>query len=413
MDIPAMLRQIAAGDLHAAIATIKRDIALPAVLGRICPAPCEKICRRGQLDQPVSICLLKRFAADADFVSSKPYDPPCSAASGKHVAIVGAGPTGLAAVYYLRQHGHACTIFDEKELPGGRLCDLPEKDLPREVLNLEIATIMRLGLTLQMGIRQDFAKLADFQKQFDAVLLACGATAREQAIQAKMPVSQRGLEADLQTYATPLGKKIFAAGNAVRSKAMVVRSVADGKEAAYAIHQFLSGQKVTGWPRAFNTKIGRMSGEELTRFAADSHSGPRRDPAEGLSAGYSLQEGQEQASRCMHCDCRGVQTCKLREYATRYDADPHHFAVRRRLFESDAQHPEVVYESGKCIACGLCIQIAAAAGEPLGLTYVGRGFDVRVSAPFHQSIAQALTQAAADCVAACPTGALAFKNKPA
>ena len=93
MEIPLMLAQIAAGNLRGAIATIKRDIALPAVLGRICPAPCEKGCRRGTRDAPVAICLLKRHAADVDLASETPYLPERRAATGKHVAVVGAGPS--------------------------------------------------------------------------------------------------------------------------------------------------------------------------------------------------------------------------------------------------------------------------------------------------------------------------------
>ena len=74
------------------------------------------------------------------------------------------------------------------------------------------------------------------------------------------------------------------------------------------------------------------------------------------------------------------------------------------------QHPDVIYEPGKCIDCGICIEIATQAGEQLGLTFVGRGFDVRVAVPFEATLAEGLRQAAAQCVAACPTGALAFKD---
>ena len=81
------------------------------------------------------------------------------------------------------------------------------------------------------------------------------------------------------------------------------------------------------------------------------------------------------------------------------------------MFQQDARHAEVIYEPGKCIDCGLCIQIAAAAGEPLGLTFVGRGFDVRVAVPLDRSLAEALSKAAAECVAACPTAALAWKSE--
>ena len=97
MDVPNMLRQITTEDLAAAIVTIKRDIALPAVLGRICPKPCEKGCRRSGADGPVAVCQLKRFAADADLASPQPYQPPYAPPTGIRVAIVGAGPTGLSA----------------------------------------------------------------------------------------------------------------------------------------------------------------------------------------------------------------------------------------------------------------------------------------------------------------------------
>ena len=113
MDVPGMLRQIAASEPVNAIATVKHDIALPAVLGRICPKPCEKGCRRTGADGPVAVCQLKRFVADQDLACDEPYVPPCDAATGKRVAVLGAGPTGLSAAYYLAQRGHACTLFDD------------------------------------------------------------------------------------------------------------------------------------------------------------------------------------------------------------------------------------------------------------------------------------------------------------
>lgn len=81
------------------------------------------------------------------------------------------------------------------------------------------------------------------------------------------------------------------------------------------------------------------------------------------------------------------------------------------MFQQYAEHPELIYEPGKCISCGLCIKIAAAAGEPFGLTFIGRGFNMRVAVPFGRDLAEGLGDAAGDCVRACPTGALAFKDK--
>lgn len=439
MDIPTMLRQIAAGELRGAIATVKRDIALPAILGRICSAPCEKVCRRGDLDAPVSICLLKRLAADVDLASADPYTPICMPATGKRVAIVGAGPTGLSAAYYLRQFGHACTLFDENSQAGGRL--LGEAALPREVLQAEIATITRLGIDLELGKRilsplplgegTGAVAISDLLARFDAVLLACGATSHEQAQGWGLPTTQRGIGIKPRTYETGLAG-VFAAGNAVRGKALVVRSAADGHEAAIAIDQFVSGRPVIGRTEPLSTKIGRMHGDELAQFAAGASKAARQEPVAGLT----LAEGVEQASRCLHCDCRGQTSCKLRKYAAIYNAHPKRFLLHtvlneanrcdmgtecvisgrsqykadRRVFQQNAQHAEVIYEPGKCIDCGLCIQIAAAAGEPLGLTFVGRGFDVRVAVPLDRPLSEALTKVAAECVAACPTAALAWKR---
>jgi NADPH-dependent glutamate synthase beta subunit-like oxidoreductase len=174
MDIPTMLRQIAAGDLRGAIATVKRDIALPATLGRICPAPCEKACRRRGLDGAISICQLKRFVADADLATGDPYVPLCEPKSGKTVAILGGGPTGLAAAYYLARFGHHPTIFDENAQLGGRLLkETTPAELPREVLAAEIAQITRLGVETRLNEKVgDAASFSDICKRFDAVLIA-------------------------------------------------------------------------------------------------------------------------------------------------------------------------------------------------------------------------------------------------
>ena len=411
MDIPRMLRQISSGDLRGAIATVKHDIALPAVLGRICPAPCENICRRHDLDAAVAICLLKRYVANVDLASGDPYLPPCLPPSGKKVAIIGAGPTGLAAAYYLAQAGHACTVFDEDDQPGGRLWfETTAEELPRDVLAAEIAQITRLGVEMQMknriGSGEIFQKL---KNSLDAVLIACGTTSIEQAGAWELKTTPRGIVV-AHTYQTELSN-VFAAGNAIRSNGLVVRSVADGEEAATSIDQYLRGRIVIGSDKPFTTKIGRMGKEELLRFTEGASMEPRCDPAAGVECGFNSNEAQTQAARCLHCDCRGAHTCKLRKYADLYGADARRYHGERREFEQDSYHAEVIFEPGKCIDCGLCIQIAAAAGESLGLTFVGRGFNVRVAVPLDRRLDEALRHAAAQCVAACPTAALAFKNK--
>jgi NADPH-dependent glutamate synthase beta subunit-like oxidoreductase len=408
MNIPLMIRQIAAGKLREAIETAKKDIALPAVLGRICPKPCERGCRRAAIDEAVSICLLKRYVADVDLESDTPYSPTCKPSQDKRVAIIGAGPAGLAAAYYLRQSGYACTIFDDHEKPGGMLrYGVPEAELPADVLDNEIAQIEKLGLTFEGKTRiNDSASLEKLRKDFDAVFIAFGAMGTGIIESMGLKASANGIAIDVRNYQTNL-PGVFAGGDAVRKRRLTVRAGADGKEAAESISQYLSGEPVKGPNKPFNTRIGKIEDSEKERFAACASNTPRVTVYH-KNDGFSNEQARIEAARCLHCDCRKADNCKLRQYSQEYDARPARYKSRRRLFTRQTRHPEIIYEPGKCIDCGLCIQVAKQAGEELGLTFVGRGFDVRVAVPFEHIIADGLKLSAAKCVAACPTGALAF-----
>jgi ferredoxin len=245
--------------------------------------------------------------------------------------------------------------------------------------------------------------------QYDAVLVACGNKAKEHAAAWGLNTAMRGIQADLDTFATG-APGVFAAGSAVRGKCLVVRSVADGKEAAASIDQYLRAEPVRGPAEAFSTRIGKMEPQELSILLATASAEPLCSPQAGLDTGYAPDEARRQAARCLHCDCRGLHTCKLRHYAATYGARPRRYQTVRRAFQQDTRHAEVLYEPGKCIDCGLCVQITAAAREPLGLTYIGRGFNVRIGPPLDRPLQEALQKVAAACVAACPTAALAWKK---
>ena len=119
-----------------------------------------------------------------------------------------------------------------------------------------------------------------------------------------------------------------------------------------------------------------------------------------------------EAARCLHCDCRSSGNCLLQHYAQVYGADASRFRSERRPFEQQLQPGGVIFEPGKCIVCGICVKLAEMAAEPLGLTFIGRGFDVRVAAPFDRPIEEGLRTVAEECVRHCPTGALVFAAKP-
>jgi NADPH-dependent glutamate synthase beta subunit-like oxidoreductase len=409
MEIPLMLRQIAAGELDLALATVKRDIALPAVLGRICPAPCERVCRRGKADQPVSICLAKRFAGDTDLDRTSPWVPPPVPATGKTVAIVGAGPAGLSAAFYLQARGHACTVYDDQTEAGGALRrSIPESVLPRSVLDAEIAVIRSLGVVFKTGIRVgESVTLESLRSRHDAVILAVGAVKVDEAQAYGVRLGDRGIQVEPGTYLTN-EPGVFAIGAAVRPLRLAVRACADGKEAAFACDQFLGGRKVTGERKRFNSVIGKVTDSEMSEFLQQADSRSRVEPRGAVGSGFGAKEAAEEARRCLHCDCRRVDTCRLREVVETLGAQARHFTDGERSAVTFLrQHPKVTYEPGKCIKCGLCVRLTEQHGEALGMGFVNRGFAMRVQVPFNAKLSEALTHTADQVVAACPTGALA------
>ncbi|MBQ4345919.1 MAG: FAD-dependent oxidoreductase, partial [Oscillospiraceae bacterium] len=175
-DCQGYVKKIAQGDYHGAVEIVKEKLPLPASIGRVCPHPCEKQCRRGLVEEPISIAFLKAFAADRD-LEQDTYRAACAAESGKRVAVVGGGPAGLTAAYFLRRKGHAVTVLDAAKKMGGMLrYGIPAYRLPKAVLDREIEEIAAMGVTMQNGVRlgEDIT-LEQLRSEYDAVILAVGA----------------------------------------------------------------------------------------------------------------------------------------------------------------------------------------------------------------------------------------------
>ena len=176
-DVQGYVKQIALGNDREAVKIIKEKVPLPASVGRVCPHPCETNCRRGLVEQPLSIAYLKAFAADNDLASGNPYQPTVAAATGKKVAIIGGGPAGLTAAYQLAVKGHAVTIYDMMPEMGGMLrYGIPEYRLPKKVLAAEVKLIADLGVTMKNNVKvgKDIT-LDGLKAENDAVLIAVGA----------------------------------------------------------------------------------------------------------------------------------------------------------------------------------------------------------------------------------------------
>jgi heterodisulfide reductase subunit A len=174
-NVLGYIKLISEGEFQAAYELIRDTNPLPAVCGRVCPAPCEEVCNRGQIDEPMAIRELKRFASDQ--VDLEGLEVPMITKTDKKVAIIGSGPAGLAAANDLALKGHQVTIFEALPRPGGMLrVGIPEYRLPKDVLGKEIGYIQKLGVEIRTGVQvgKDIS-LKEIRKNCDALFIAAGA----------------------------------------------------------------------------------------------------------------------------------------------------------------------------------------------------------------------------------------------
>lgn len=178
VDVQAYISLIEKGLYHEAVAVIKETNPFPAVCGRVCVRPCEVACRRNLLDEgaAVGIDYLKRFAADMDLNSDNKWKPSVKEETNKKVAIIGGGPGGLAAAFFLRKEGHTVDVFESAPKAGGWLrYGIPEYRLPNDLLQAEINNIIEMGVTIHFGKRLgENISFSDIKESYDAGILAIG-----------------------------------------------------------------------------------------------------------------------------------------------------------------------------------------------------------------------------------------------
>lgn len=176
ISIGGFIAAISQGKYLEGLKLIKREMPFPAICGRVCPHPCEMNCNRAGIDKPVAIEGLKRFLADADLFSDISYTPEKKDEKSQKVVIVGAGPAGLTAAYYLAIEGYPVTVFERLPVAGGMMAvGIPEFRLPRRVLQAEVDKIKELGVEIRLNV--EIGKDVTFEalkKDYDAVFIAIG-----------------------------------------------------------------------------------------------------------------------------------------------------------------------------------------------------------------------------------------------
>ncbi|MCX5776350.1 MAG: 2Fe-2S iron-sulfur cluster-binding protein [Candidatus Firestonebacteria bacterium] len=421
INIPKFIQELRNKDNRAAITTIKENVALPAVLGRICPEICERVCRRRRKDAPVAICHLKRYAADVDLFSDTPYTPKIEKSSGKKVAIAGGGTAGVTAAYYLLRMGHQPVIFEKSDKLGGGLRSGVSRDrLSGEVLDRELNNIIKLGVKVEFNkaLGKDFG-IKELLDKFEAVFLATGLDAADNAMLKKegLSSSETGIIIDRHTNETNI-KGVFAG----EKTTLAVRASAHGHFSALVIDKYLKGLPLNPVKRPFSVRMAHFSDEEFEIMIRDiSNEGRvltgivdtktvKNNPGEGRVP-FTSDDTLKEAGRCMRCDCRKAASCLLKAYSIEYGSKVETYKGEKRGFKKESGAAGLVFEAGKCIMCGICVKICEKNKEIKGFSFVGRGFVTRVELPFDGRIDMISLKTAEECASLCPTGAISTSTK--
>ena len=563
-DCQGYVGLIANGEYEAALKLIKNKISLPASIGRVCPHPCEKACRRQNVEEPINIAQLKAFAADMDLKADS-YVPEVRPSTGKKIAVIGGGPAGLTAAYYLTIMGHSVTVYDMMEKMGGMLrYGIPQYRLPKEVLDKEIAIIEKTGVTFKnnMKLGVDFT-IQSLKAENDAVIVAVGAwksssmrtpgeelegvyggidflrgvikgnapeigekvaicgggntamdacrtavrlgakevyvvyrrtrnempadkleidEAEEEGVIYKfltnplsfngedgkvksitlqlmelgepdasgrrrpVPVEGKTEEIAVDSVILAIGQKlvtddvkelelnqrgnivadedffttsidgVFAIGDATnRGASIAIEAIGEADRCAKAVDAYLKGESL-------DTRVPYISKrDEKTIDYSDRQKESRINPKvlapevrnknfDEVSLGFTEEEAQKEAQRCLECGCREYYKCKLLKVAQRYDIDPGRFKGEMPQKYTHDENAFIERNTSKCILCGLCVRSCREVMDLHSIGLMGRGFKTDVSPAFSLPLDQTNCNNCGLCVSLCPTGSLTEKS---
>lgn len=563
-DCQGYVGLIANGEYDDAIKLIKNKIPLPASIGRVCPHPCEKACRRKNVEKPINIAQLKAFAADMDLKADS-YTADVAAPTGKKVAIIGGGPAGLSAAYYLAIMGHSVTVYDMMDKMGGMLrYGIPQYRLPKEVLDKEIAIIEKTGVKLvnnkKLGV--DFT-IQSLKEENDAVIVAVGAwksssmrtpgedlegvyggidflravvkgeapdigervavcgggntamdacrtavrlgakevyvvyrrtrnempaekleidEAEEEGVIYKfltnplsfngengkvssmtlqvmelgepdasgrrrpVPVEGKTEEIAVDSVILAIGQKlvgedvaeltlndrgniaadedffttnidgVFAIGDATNKGASIaIEAIGEADRCAKAVDAYLNGVSL-------DTRVPYISkrDESIIDYSdreKQSRISPKVLPADvrnksfdEVSLGFTEDEAQKEAKRCLECGCREYYKCRLLSVAQRYDINPSRFQGEMPQKYTHDENAFIERNPAKCILCGLCVRSCREVMNLSSIGLMGRGFGTEVSPAFSLPLSETNCTNCGLCVSLCPTGALTEKS---
>ncbi len=345
VDVRAVLAEISRGDLTAALKALKKTLPFPGIIGRVCPHPCQTVCKRIEAGEAISIAALERACADWGGPVDKPRVLP---KRGKRVAIVGGGLSGLTAAFDLARKGYGILVYEAGDCLGGSLWGFSAEALPRQVIQDELALVEQVGAQVQFNTRVPRDELPRLRGEFDAVYLAVGAGGET----FDLALDKHGrIQVDLATFATSQDG-ILAGGGLLRSAAerSPIQSISDGRRAAISMDRYL--QKVSLTASRANEGAYTTQLFTNTQGIAPLAAVPISNPTQG----YTRQEAVQEAQRCLQCEC--MECVKVCEYLKHYGRHPRKY-VREiynnlSIVKGERKSNQFI---NSCSLCGLCGQV--------------------------------------------------------
>ena len=345
VDVRAVLAEISRGDWAAALKALKKTLPFPGIIGRVCPHPCQVVCKRIEAGEAISIEALERACADWGGSGEKPRVLP---RRGKRAAIIGGGLSGLTAAFDLARKGYGVVIYEASERLGGSLWSFSEEDLPRQIIHSEFAIIEQVGAQVQLNARVHHDEFARLRGEFDVIYLAIGTNSET----LDLTLNEQGrIRVDPVTFATSQDG-VFAGGSLLRSaeEHSPIQSISDGRRAAISIDRYL--QKVSLTASRINEGAYTTRLYTDTRGISPQVAVPISNPAQG----YTREEAIQEAQRCLQCEC--MECVKVCEYLKHYGRYP------RKYLREIYNNLSIVKGERKsnqfinsCSLCGLCGEV--------------------------------------------------------
>ncbi|MBC8320870.1 MAG: (2Fe-2S)-binding protein [Bacteroidetes bacterium] len=396
LNIPLMNRHIQKGDIKAAAELAMAEMGMPETFCKICPAYCENACRRKMIDHTISIVNIKRYSSESHNLK-EPLSGNLKKSTGKKVAIIGGGFSGITASFFLSQEGHHCVIFEKTDHAGGAIINTLEEET-KYIFEHELKNVLALGVEMKYGIEVNNDILSrSLTKEYDSVVISVpGFDNLKNATISENHIQFKGDSMVLNDV------HVFKIGKAAKQNKQIIRDIGQAKKASMAINNFLKSSRLISVVKQFNSVIGKIEDHEKKVWLKETPEETNR-----FKTPISLEESIEEAKNCLHCDCRALNNCMLRNISGDYNVINPKVSMYSHPIEKKINFTSgLIFENAKCIKCGLCVRLLNKETINAGLGFQGRGFKSIISEPLTHDFNDILNNKTDILVEVCPTGAL-------